>query len=77
MTEKQKYYHLLGEVCEDLPIGAIDALAREGYAASTIQLMQVRQGRILNLTHLVALVRAGMPKYSIPAKLLPAKLVAA
>lgn len=71
MTDKQKFYHLLGEVCETLPVGAIDSLARNDYQATTIQLMQVRQGRIINLKHLVALVRVGLPDFEIPGHLLP------
>jgi len=35
-------------------------------------LNNVRIGRSHNLAHLVALVRVGLPKFSIPTELLPA-----
>lgn len=35
-------------------------------------LSNVRIGRVHNLEHLVALVHDGLPKYQIPAELLPA-----
>ncbi len=73
MTEKQKFHHLYAEVCETLPTSAIDALIRSGFLeASSVQLVQVRQGRQLNLRWLVALVRVGLPHYEIPAEWLPA-----
>ena len=31
MTDKQKYYHLLGEVCEAMPSSAVDSAVRAGY----------------------------------------------
>jgi hypothetical protein len=76
MTEKQKFYHLLSLVCEDLPTGAINAAISGGYEANAVQLMHVRQGRIINLAHLVALVTHGLPQFPIPAKLLPAATAA-
>lgn len=73
MTEKQKFHHLYAEVCEMLPTSAIDALIRSGFPeASSVQLVQVRQGRQLNLPWLVALIRVGLPHYEIPAEWLPA-----
>jgi len=73
MTEKQKFYHLYADVCETLPTSAIDALVRSGFTeASSVQLVQVRQGRQINLPWLVALVRIGLPHFPIPAELLPA-----
>lgn len=77
MTEKQKFYHLYAEVCESLPTSAIDALIRSDFKeASSVQLVQVRQGRQINLPWLVALVRVGLPTYAIPAEWLPAAPVA-
>ena len=72
MTEKQKFYRLLSLVCEDLPTGSINAALSGGYEANAVQLMHVRQGRIINLPHLVALVTYGLPGFAIPADLLPA-----
>ena len=72
MTERQKYLRLLSIVIEELPTSAVDAAVRAGYAAPTSMLNNVRIGRVHNLEHLVALVRYGLPKYQIPAELLPA-----
>ena len=72
MTERQKYLRLLSIVIEDLPTSAIDALIKTDYDASAAMLNNVRIGRVHNLSHLVALVRVGLPKYQIPTELLPA-----
>jgi len=73
MTEKQKFYHLYAEVCEQLPTSAIDALVRSGFSeASSVQLVQVRQGRQINLPWLIKLVEVGLPSYQIPDELRPA-----
>ena len=74
MTERQKYLRLLSIVIEELPTSAIDALIRGGYEAAASMLNNVRIGRVHNITHLVALVRAGLPKYQIPVELLPAPM---
>jgi hypothetical protein len=76
MTDKQKYYHLLGEVCEAMPSSAVDSTIRSGYgreyASASTRLHHVRQGKVASLPDLVAMVRASMPQYGIPAHLLPA-----
>lgn len=76
MTDKQKYYHLLGEVCEAMPSSAVDSTIRSGYgreyASASTRLHHVRQGKVASLPDLVAMVRASMPSYQIPAHLLPA-----
>jgi hypothetical protein len=73
MTEKQKFYHLYAQVCETLPTSAIDTLIRSDFKeASSVQLVQVRQGRQINLPWLVALVKAGLPDFVISPELLPA-----
>lgn len=72
MTEKQKFYRLLSLVCEDLPTGAINAALAAGYEANAVQLLHVRQGRTINLPHLVALITHGLPQFAIPVDLLPA-----
>jgi hypothetical protein len=72
MTERQKYLRLLSLVIEDLPSDSVDTAVRDGYAAKTSMLNNVRIGRVMNLEHLVALVGYGLPKYQIPAELLPA-----
>ena len=70
-TNKQKYYHLLSLVCEDLHTSAIDALVRTDHEASTATLTAVRQGRKIDLVLLLDLVRIGLPDYAIPAEVLP------
>ena len=70
-TNKQKYYHLLSLVCEDLHTSAIDALVRKGHEATTATLTAVRQGRKIDLGLLLDLVRIGLPDYTIPAEVLP------
>jgi hypothetical protein len=70
-SDKQKYYHLLSLVCEDLHTSAIDALVRTDHEASTSTLTAVRQGRKIDLVLLIDLVRIGLPDYTIPAELLP------
>ena len=72
MTERQKYLRLLSLVIEELTTSAVDTAVRDGYEASTTMLNNVRIGRVMNLEHLVALVGYGLPKYAIPAELLPA-----
>lgn len=71
-TDKMKYYQLLALVCEDLATTAIDQLVRGGHHATTAQLTAVRQGRRIDLTLLVDLVRVGLPNFVIPFDLLPA-----
>lgn len=77
MTDKQKYYHLLGEVCEAMPASAVDSTIRAGhgqeYKSASTRLHHVRQGKVASLPDLVALVRASMPGYEIPTHLLPAE----
>lgn len=78
MTEKQKFYHLYAEVCETLPTSAIDTLIRSDFKeASSVQLVQVRQGRQINLPWLVALIKVGLPDFEIPEQWLPAAPVPA
>jgi len=72
MTERQKYLRLLSIVIEDLPSSAVDTAVRDGYEAKTSMLNNVRIGRVMNLEHLVALVRYGLPNYTVPAELRPA-----
>ncbi len=73
MTERQKYLRLLSIVIEDLPSAAVDTAVRAGYAATATMLGNVRIGRVMNLTHLVALIGYGLPGFEIPAELLPAR----
>ena len=73
MTEKQKFHRLYSFVCEDIPTSAVDELARRGYPLPTTAIMQVRQGRVINLDVLVNLVRLALPAFQIPDELLPAQ----
>ena len=71
MTNKQKFYRLFSEVCELLPTSAINSAISAGYEANAVHLIHVRQGRTINLPHLVALIYYGLPDFSIPVDLLP------
>jgi hypothetical protein len=75
MTEKQKYYRLQSHVCESLPTSAINALVRTGFPLGPLALVQVRNGRSVNLKALIELVRLGLPDFKIPAELFPAEEV--
>ena len=81
MTEKQKYYHLLGEVCEDMPSSAVDSAIRAGYGqehkSASTRLHHVKQGKVASLADLLALIRYAMPGYEVPAHLLPDEASAA
>jgi hypothetical protein len=75
MMDKQKYYHLLGEVCEAMPSSAVDSAIRASYgqehkSASTC-LHHVKQSKVASLTDLLALVRYSMPGYQVLQHLLP------
>ncbi len=76
LTDKQKYYHLLGEVCEVLPHYAVDETIRAGYGqqypSAAVRLGNVKLGKVPHLPDLVALVRHSMPAFEIPLHLLPA-----
>lgn len=74
MTERQKYLCLLAEVIDNLLTSAIDKAILAGYSASSVLLANVRVGRAMNLPHLIALVRYGLPNYQIPIHLLPVAL---
>jgi hypothetical protein len=75
MTEKQKFYRLLSLVCEDLPTSAVSDAIAGGYKANALQLIHVRQGRTINLPHLVKLIEVGLPHFPIPTELRPARPV--
>lgn len=69
--DRQRFYHLMSLVCEDLPSNTVDTLVRAGHEATTEQLRAVRQCRKVHLPWLLDLVRVGLPKFSIPAEVLP------
>ncbi len=71
MTEKQKYFHLMGEVCEILKPTAVDDAVRAGYDTPSNLLAAARIGRRPVLRDLVALVQFSMPSYEIPTHLRP------
>lgn len=73
-TDRQKYFHLMALVCEDLSPSAtkaIDRLVRAGHEANSSQLTAVRNGRSPNLAWLIDLVRESLPDFPIPKELLP------
>ena len=77
MTDKQKYYHLLGEVCETMPSSAVDSAIRAGYGrehkSASTRLHHVKQGKVASLPDLMALIEYSMPGYEVPAHLRPAE----
>lgn len=68
-TEKQKYFHLLAEVVEDLPGDTSMKMWTAGYQVSPKILDNVRYGRAVKLDLLVAMIRVCMPGYAIPSEL--------
>jgi hypothetical protein len=76
MTDKQKYFHLLAEVCEDMPYYAVDHAVRAGigqeYRSASIRLAHVKQGKVASLPDLVKLIEISMPDFEIPTHLRPA-----
>lgn len=72
--DRQQFRHLGSLVCEDLPNKSVDTLVRSGPEATTEQLRAVRQCRKVHLSW--RLVKAGRPKFPIPAELLPVAPVA-
>jgi hypothetical protein len=75
-TDRQRFYQLLSLVCEDIATKEIDALVRNGHAASASQLLAVRWGRKVNLPWLIDLTEASLPQFKIPAELRPAQVPA-
>ncbi|MDO7849198.1 hypothetical protein Q5H92_22735 [Hymenobacter sp. M29] len=71
MTEKQKYYALQALVCEALPYYAAATTISAGHKASLTRLQNVKQGKAISLTDLVAMVKHSLPDFKIPAHLLP------
>ena len=81
MTDRQKYYHLLGEVCEAMPSSAVDSAIRAGYGrelkSASTRLHHVKQGKVASLPDLLALIEHSMPSYEVPMHLRPEESVAA
>lgn len=76
MHEKEKFYFLMALVCRKLPRYAVEVALRAGYGAeygvnASRRLYNVKQGKIISLADLVALVRHSLPDFEIPAHLLP------
>jgi hypothetical protein len=72
LTDKQKYFHLLAEVCEKMPVDAVDTAIRRDHPTPAHSLGNVRIGRKVDLPALVQLIELSMPDYDIPAELRPA-----
>jgi hypothetical protein len=76
MSEKQKFFSLLAAVCDKLPRYAVEQTINADYgaeygAAAAKRLYNVKQGKVVCLPDLVALVRHSLPQFEIPAELLP------
>lgn len=68
-TEKQKFYHLYAEVCEDLPGDFVNPMWEAGCRVSPGRLQHIRYGRTVDLNTLVAMIKVCLPNYTIPAEL--------
>jgi hypothetical protein len=76
MSEKRKFFSLLALVCDTLPRYAVEIAIKDGYGAeygesASRRLYNVKQGKVICLPDLVALIRYGLPAFVIPADLLP------
>jgi hypothetical protein len=70
LTEREKYFTLLGQVCEKLPYYAAQ-LASDAGLGEHRRFQNVKQGKAIGLADLVALVRHCLPDFEIPEHLLP------
>lgn len=70
LTEREKYFTLLGLVCEKLPYYAAQ-LASDAGLGEHRRLQNVKLGKAIGLIDLVALTRYCLPDFEIPAHLLP------
>lgn len=76
MHEKEKFYSLLALVCMKLPRYAVELAINAGHGAeygdnAARRLYNVKQGKVICLPDLVALVHHSLPDFEIPAHLLP------
>jgi hypothetical protein len=71
MHEEEKFYSLLALVCRKMPHYAVQMTIDAGYEAERQRLHDVKRGRTICLPDLVALVRHSLPRFEIPAHLLP------
>lgn len=70
MTEREKYFILLGLVCEKLPYYAAQLASVAGLGEHR-RLQNVKLGKAIGLADLVALVRHSLSEFEIPEHLLP------
>jgi hypothetical protein len=73
MHEEEKFYALLSLVCRKMPHYAVQmTLDADEYTDQPRQFLHdVKRGRTLNLAALVTIVRCSLPRFEIPAHLLP------
>lgn len=71
MTPTQKYYTLLGLVCEDFPHYAVEMAVAAGCPGERQRLHDVKRGRTVSLPDLLELVRYSLPRFEVPTHLLP------
>jgi hypothetical protein len=75
LEEKQKYYLLLALVCFKLPRNAATKAIQAGYGDeypnAAARLENVKAGKVPDLNDLIALIKASIPDFDIPARLLP------
>ncbi len=80
-TDKQKFFHLLGDVCEDLPVDVAFPVWSAGFhhiPANRLQLIRI--GKVVDLPALVIIIQACLPDFKIPTEYnipaVPAKVLA-
>lgn len=73
MHEEEKYFALLSLVCRKMPHYAVQMTLDAGeYPDQPRQFLHdVKRGRAINLTALLVLVRHSLPRFEVPAHLLP------
>lgn len=71
MTPTQKYHALMALVCDDFPHYAVAMAIAAGCKLPAQRLHDVKRSRTTNLADLVELVRHSLPRFEIPAHLLP------
>lgn len=65
-TEKQKFFHLLADVCEELPADVATPVIQAGHDIPAPRLQNTRIGRHVHLETLVTIVKTCLPKFKIP-----------
>lgn len=63
-TEKQKFFHLLAEVVEDLPSDVSLQMWNAGHQIRPLRLNNIRYGRTIDLEALVLIIKTCLPAFN-------------